>query len=211
MAQLLLALVSSGDQEHSSTVHDTETNGTNSNTSSGGLLLSRLVTLATVTEDIAVATVAIIRVTIVGVVVGIRVTKDVDLGVDDGGQITDDLKIIVVQWGVRGKEISLETVDHVLGIMDLGESSDVSPLGLCVKRNNLANKNAVLGEATSISKTLGEVFEKLSSCDSVASQELVVEREQETQLDGNRAFRDRLVGVVRKDHTGNVSRKSGGG
>ncbi|KAI6757085.1 hypothetical protein HG531_002910 [Fusarium graminearum] len=194
VTQLLLALVSAGNQEHGSTVHDAESDSTNSNTSGSSLLLSSLVTLATVTETIVAAKATVVRVAGVRASTVISVTKDVDLVVDDGGQVADNLKIVVVQERVGCHEISLETVKHVLRVVDLGQGSNVAPLRLSIHGNNLFDQDTVLAKATSISKTLGKVLEKLGSRDGVSGKELVVEGEEETDLNGTRTLRNRLVG-----------------
>jgi hypothetical protein len=90
--------------------------------------------------------------------------------------------------------------------MEFSDSSDVPPLGLGVHGNDLADKDTILAKATRIGKALRQILEKLGSRNSVAGEELVVEGEQETQLNGNGSLRDRLVRIVGQDNTGNVSR-----
>lgn len=94
---LSLALVSPGHDEHGRTIHDTETESTNRNTSRGGLLLGRLIVGSIVAEGVIVLGAIIPRGLVVTSSTAIAITKEVDLSIDDGSQVSDNLIFVVVK------------------------------------------------------------------------------------------------------------------
>ncbi|KAH7159842.1 hypothetical protein B0J13DRAFT_114428 [Dactylonectria estremocensis] len=117
VAQLLLALITTGHKEHGSAVHGSQTDRTHSNTSNSGLLLGSLVIRTTVAESISLARVRVVRAAAASSCSLGIVAQEINLGVDDGGQVPHDLLIVVVESRVGGCEIDLQVVDHVLGII----------------------------------------------------------------------------------------------
>lgn len=92
---LSLALVSTGHNEHGRTVHDTETNSTDSDTCGRGPLRRGLLTTVTVVKRI-VGTGLARSVTVVGRILFLNVAKDIDLRVDLCRQVTDECIVVVV-------------------------------------------------------------------------------------------------------------------
>lgn len=208
---LSLALVSPGNDEHGSSVHDAEANRTHGNASSGGLLLRGLVSLVLVVEGIVVRTGAAGRDSTARRAAGaavIDVAVDVDFGVDQGSQVSHDAIGVVVDARVGRPQVHLELVDQVLGVVELGNGGEISPLSPSIVRHQLGDLNLVGGEAAGVGEGLRQELEDLGGGNGVACDEDVVEREQKANLDRHAALRGRFVGIIRKDELGNIGGQS---
>lgn len=212
---LTLALVATSDDEHGSTIHDTETQSTDGNAGSGSLLLTGLLTLVAGTKGVVTTLVIVVLAarlasstisTVTFVVAGER-----NLGVDYSSQVINNVQLVVVQARVGRPHAHSQLLNDVLGVVELGNGGDVTILVTSVPRNKLDELDLVSRDATGGSKSVGQVVEDLSSGDGVAGNEVVVEREQETNVDLSCARRSRLVTTVGKNNLGDVGRQSLGG
>lgn len=210
---LLLALVATGNDEHGTAVQSTKADGTDRDTGGGGLLLGALTVRAAGTKGIVVggargrrsttATAAVAVSAVVGATVG-ELAKDVDLGVDQSRQVADNGVRVVVDERVGHRHVQLELVNQVLGVVDLGESGDITPLGAGVVGDKLGDLDLLHVDAGGGGEGLRQILEDLSGGNSVAGDEHVVERVQESNLDRDSALRSGRVGVIGVDDLGDI-------
>lgn len=217
--RLLLALVAAGNDKHGTTIEGSKTDGTNGNTSGLGLLGRGLVIRAGSAKGI-VARASSRRSTIIttsgaraatsgtGI---IDLAKDANLGVDLGGQAANNGVGVVVDDRVGNRHVQLKLINEVLGVVDDGQSSDITPLSTGIVRNKFGNLNLFDIDTSGVGKSLRQVLEDLGGSNGVAGNKHVVERIQESNLDGLCAFGSRSVGVVRVDDLGNIGWQRGGG
>lgn len=140
----------------------------------------------------------------------INLAKDANLGVDLTSQAADNGVGVVVDGRVGNRHVQLKLVNEVRGVVDDGQSSDISPLSTGIVRNEFGNLHLCNIDASCVGKSLWQVLEDLGSCNSVAGNKHVVERIQESNLNGLCTFGNRSVGVVRVDDLGNIGWQRGG-
>lgn len=216
--RLLLALVAAGNDEHGTAVEGSKTDGTDGNTSGLGLLGRGLVIRAGGAKGIVArassrGSTAIIasgaRAATSGTGI-IDLAKDANLGVDLTSQAANNGVGVVVDGRVGNRHVQLKLVNEVRGVVDDGQSSHIAPLSTGIVRNKFGNLDLFDINASCVGKSLRQVLEDLGSCNSVAGNKHVVERIQESNLDGLCTFGNRSVGVIRVDDLGNVGWQRGG-
>lgn len=215
--RLLLALVAAGNDEHGTAIEGSKRDGTDGDTSGLGLLGRGLVIRACSAKGIVArassrGSTAVItgraRAATSGTGI-IDLAKDANLGVDLPSQAADNGVGVVVDGRVGNRHVQLKLINEVRGVVNDGQSGDIAPLRTGIVRNKLGNLNLFNIDTSCVGKSLRQVLEDLGSCNSVAGNKHVVERVQESNLDGLCTFGNRSVGVVRVDDLGNIGWQRG--
>lgn len=142
----------------------------------------------------------------VGVFV-LNVAKDVDLGVDLLSQVANNRVLILVNARVGQLQVHLELLNQSLGIVDLGNGSDIAPAIHCVVRHQLDDLNLVQANTDGVAKGSGQVGKDLLNGKSIVRDKDVVERVEEANLDFT-AVRRRWPTIVGRNGSRNTSGKA---
>lgn len=193
---LSLALVSSSDNEHGSTIHDTQTEGSDSNTGGGGLLRGRSIirVRARVESIVGLGTGDIVA---VGRAIIFRnITKEVNVDVDLLGEVASNRIIDLVDARVGRPQVHLKSLDKSLRVVELGNGGNVTISVHSVVGNKLLDLNGLGVNTGSFGKSHGQVREDLTSSLRIFGNEVVVQAVEETNLNGHGTLRSDIFVLV---------------
>lgn len=189
LVTLPLALVTTSNNEHGSTISRGNGGGTDGNTGGLGLLAAAGVISASASSAkglIVVRTGASrerASTTSAGAASKNRPEDNVNSRVDLSREVVDDSLRVVVEQGVRAADVNLQLSDLVCRVVHKSLRSDVAEGAGGIVWNDAVHDGLRLIEATSVGKGLRQMLEKLGSSHRLANKELIVDTVQEGDLD----------------------------
>ncbi|KAH6710210.1 hypothetical protein EV126DRAFT_17227 [Verticillium dahliae] len=207
--RLLLALVTTSDQEHGRAVSYANCYGTNTDGCGSSGLNGCRVRLVVVEHVVVSVGGARSRRTsfAAGDVFGTR--NDVNGRVDVLGEIVDELLRVVVEKRVWNLDVHAQLVDHGLGVPEPGESRDVAKRRHRVIGHQTRDDDFTGVDLGAIREGGGQQREQLSSSHRVLANKLVVLGVKEADLKENSPFRlSNILRIARADDLGQVRGQS---